>query len=264
MNRVAQAFRRAKDEGRTAIMPYVTAGDPAEPGLGSVLRALDGGGADVIEIGIPFSDPIADGPVIASAMHRALERGVTPADVLTQIKEVREDLGAALVAMVSVSIVTHLGAKQFVADAASAGIDGLIIPDADLDEFTELSTACGSAGLALIPLIAPTTSAKRQESIVRHATGFVYLLARAGVTGERSDAPQISDRIDSLRRDTDLPIGVGFGISTSGHVEAIGKDADGAIVGSALVRALHDAHASGADVAKAARDFVASLHPQAE
>ena len=106
--------------------------------------------------------------------------------------------------------------------------------------------------------------AKRQESIVRHATGFVYLLARAGVTGERSDAPQISDRIDSLRRDTDLPIGVGFGISTSGHVEAIGKDADGAIVGSALVRALHDAHASGADVAKAARDFVASLHPQAE
>ena len=259
MNRVNKAFAEAREQGRTAIMPYVTAGDPPAPGLGSVLRALDRGGADVIEIGIPFSDPIADGPVIASAMHRALERGVTPADVFDQIKAVRGELGAALVAMVSVSIVTHLGAVHFVAKAASAGIDGLIVPDADLDDFSGLSEACVKAGLVLIPLIAPTTSAARQEAITRKASGFVYLLARAGITGERSDAPEVSERITTLRAVTDLPIGVGFGISTSDHVKAIGRDADGAIVGSALVRVLHEAHGSGQDVAVAAESFVAAL-----
>ena len=259
MDRMTKAFEKARSEGRPAIMPYVTAGDPPEPGLGHLLRALDGGGADVIEIGVPFSDPIADGPVIASAMHRALERGVTPEDVLESVRAVRDQVDAALVAMVSISIVTHLGPAEFIRAAASAGIDGLIIPDADLDEFAELSVACRDSGLALIPLIAPTTSMERQQVIARSASGFVYLLARAGVTGERTDAPDVSGRIQALRELTDLPIGVGFGISTSAHVQSIGEHADGAIVGSALVRLLHDAHERGNDVTAAAESFVSSL-----
>ena len=259
MDRVTKAFEKARSEGRPAIMPYVTAGDPPEPGLESLLGALDRGGADVIEIGIPFSDPIADGPVIASAMHRALERGVTPEDVLTSVRAVREEIESALVAMVSISIVTHLGPAEFIRAASSAGIDGLIVPDADLDGFGELSAACREAGLALIPLIAPTTSIERQEVIARSASGFVYLLARAGVTGERSEAPDVAGRIRALREVTDLPIGVGFGISTSAHVRSIGEHADGAIVGSALVRVLHDAHQQEEDVTVAAESFVRSL-----
>lgn len=240
-------------------MPYLTAGDPPGPGLAELIKALDGAGADVIEIGIPFSDPIADGPVIASAMHRALERGVTPEHVFDQIQASRESVEAALVAMVSVSIVTHIGIDEFIDQARASGLDGLIVPDADLDDFSPLAEACARSNLVLIPLIAPTTSVERQQVIAREGSGFLYLLARAGVTGERADAPDVSERIKALRNLTDLPIGVGFGISTSDHVRAVGEHADGAIIGSALVRALSEAHQSRQDVAAVAAGFVRSL-----
>ena len=259
MNRVTSAFQRAQREGRTALMPYLTAGDPPVPELAQMLTALDGAGADVIEIGIPFSDPIADGPVIAAAMHRALERGHTPEDVFAQVHVSRDRVEAALVAMVSISIVTHLGIDHFTERARACGLDGLIVPDADLDEFGLLAEACTRASLVLIPLIAPTTSLERQRLIAREGSGFLYLLARAGVTGERSDAPEVSERIQALRGLTDLPIGVGFGISTADHVRAVGEHADGAIIGSALVRALDQAHQDGQDVSAAAAGFVRSL-----
>ena len=260
MNRVDRTFTRCREESRPAIMPYLTAGDPPEPGLRRLLEALDSGGADIIEIGIPFSDPIADGPVIASAMHRALERGTTPEEVLGVVGEVREVVHAALVAMVSSSIVVHLGTNRFVEECAESGLDGLIVPDADIDDLDRLGDACRTHGLTLSPLVAPTTPIDRQKEIAALASGFIYLLARAGVTGERTEAPEISGRIEALRAVTDLPICVGFGISSAEHVREVGRHADGAIVGSALVRMLDQAHRRGEDASVVAEQFVRSLH----
>ena len=257
--RIELAFKRAREDGRTALMPYITAGDPPVPALDDLIVAIAESGADIIEIGVPFSDPIADGPVIASAMFRALEQGMTPAEVLAQVARARSRTDVALVAMVSDSIVAHRGRTTFVSEAANAGLDGLIVPDADTADLEDLESACSEHGLALILLVAPTSSDARQAELVSHASGFIYLLARAGVTGERSEAPDISGRVAALRAHTSLPIGVGFGIATAEHVEAVGNSADGAIVGSALVRHLHEAHQTGEDVLKAARTFVSGL-----
>jgi len=258
-DRIATAFARASSEGRPALMPYVTAGDPDGTTLDELILSLSGAGADVIEIGVPFSDPIADGPVIASAMYRALARGTTPADVFRAVAAVRDRTEAALVAMVSDSIVMHRGRERFVSEAATAGLDGLIIPDTDTDRLDELAAACTAHGIAFVPLIAPTSSRDRQERLLRHAAGFVYLLARAGVTGMRDDAPEIDERVATLRGLTELPIGVGFGISSADHVRAVGRSADGAIIGSALVQSLHEAAEAGEDVIERARRFVGAL-----
>jgi tryptophan synthase alpha chain len=240
-------------------MPYVTAGDPPGVGLGQVLLAMQRGGADVIEIGIPFSDPIADGPVIASAMYRALETGVSPGSIFDQIEAVRTDIDVALVAMVSMSIVATLGTAMFVKRASKCGLDGLIVPDADLDDLSVLTNACQVEGMTLTPLVAPSSTPERIQQIGAHASGFIYMLARAGVTGARSEAPEIEGRVRALRALTDLPIGVGFGISTAAHVAAIGEHADGAIVGSALVKRLYAVHEDGGDVLEAAERFVSEL-----
>ena len=259
-NRLATAFERAKQDGRTALMPYITAGDPPEPELSRLIVAIAEAGADVIEIGLPFSDPIADGPVIASAMYRALGHGMTPATVFEEVARARSSTDVALVGMVSDSIVAHRDRSAFVAEAARAGFDGLIVPDADTSDLEDLEAACRAHGLTLTLLVAPTSTPERQEEIVSHASGFVYLLARAGVTGERSDAPEIAARVEALRACTELPICAGFGISSAEHVASVGRCADGAIVGSALVRHLHDVHESGGDVEAAARTFVAGLN----
>ena len=258
-DRVARAFTRASAEERTAVMPYVTAGDPAGTPLGALLGALEKGGADIIEIGIPFSDPIADGPVIASAMYRALEAGVSPGIVFDHIAAARDELEVALVAMVSMSIVSTVEIDAFVTRAAECGLDGLIVPDADLDDFLVLQNACHLEGLSLTPLVAPSCTPERIQRIVDQASGFVYLLARAGVTGARAEVPDIEGRVQTIRGMTDLPIGVGFGISNGRHVAEVGRHADGAIVGSALVKHLHEVDRTGGDVLQAAESFVHEL-----
>lgn len=257
--RVHRAFSQAREQGRAALMPYITAGDPPEPDLGSILLAMQRGGADVIEIGIPFSDPIADGPVIASAMYRALEAGVSPGSVFDQIAAVRDDVKVALVAMVSMSIVETLGIDSFVNRVSECGLDGLIVPDADLDALSTLENACRAKELTLTPLVAPSSTPERIQQISKHASGFVYMLARAGVTGARSEAPEIEARVHALRAMTKLPIAVGFGISTGAHVAAVGQHADGAIVGSALVKYLNEVHKNDGDVLGAAERFVSDL-----
>ncbi|HAW96623.1 MAG: tryptophan synthase subunit alpha [Phycisphaerae bacterium] len=257
--RVTEAFRRAKIEHRTTVMPYVTAGDPVGTSLGDLLLAMQRGGADIIEIGIPFSDPIADGPVIASAMYRALEAGMSPGTVFQEVAAVRDQLDVALVAMVSMSIVSTMDIESFVARAAESGFDGLIVPDADLDDLQLMEQSCRHHGVSLTPLVAPSSTPERIRRIVEHASGFVYLLARAGVTGARSEAPDIEARVNDLRALTELPVGVGFGISTAEHVDHVGRHADGAIVGSALVRHLHDVHENDEDVLVAAERFVNGL-----
>ena len=259
MRRVKRAFERAKDAGLPALMPYLTAGDPAEPSLAELLVAIAEAGADIIEVGIPYSDPIADGPVIASAMHRSLERGMTPASVFQEVCLARQRTEVALVAMVSDSIVSHQGRPEFVAQAHDAGFDGLIVPDADLDDISELKSACSQHEVTLTLLVAPSSSLERQREIAGHASGFLYLLARAGVTGERSEIPDIEPRITQLRTCTKLPIAVGFGISTAQQVASIGLVADGAIVGSALVRRLDDAFTARKDVAAEASSFISGL-----
>jgi len=245
MSRIDQIFQDLRANGRKALMPFVVAGDPTLDALPGTLAALEQAGASIAEIGIPFSDPIADGPVIAEAMHRALQRGVSPSVVLARVRELRASVRMGLVAMVSVSIVERSGGSAFIAALADAGFDGVIVPDADLDAVGPLHAEAERRDIAFAMLVAPTSTDARIERLVRHCRGFVYLLARAGITGERQDAPQVESLVRRVRAKTSLPLAVGFGISTAAHVKAVCAHADAAIVGSSLVRRLAegDAHA---------------------
>ncbi len=260
VNRIDAAFAQLKESGRGGLMPFVCAGAPTADALTEVLPALSEAGATVIEVGIPFSDPIADGPVIAAAMHEAIQRGITPTNVFEQVRSVRERVESGIVAMVSVSLVHGMGgADVFCQKAAEAGFDGCIFPDAPLEESEQLSRACAEHRLTCSLLIAPTTPAERAEQIAHRCTGFVYLIARAGITGEREQAPEIESRVRSLRGATKLPIACGFGISTPEHVAAVVEHADAAIVGTALVRRLQTAHDQGSSLRAEAAGFAAEL-----
>jgi tryptophan synthase alpha chain len=218
-------------------MPFITAGDPNLATTGLLLEAVERAGASICEVGIAFSDPIADGPVIQASMTRALAGGVRPAQVFELIASMRSRLELGLVAMVSYSIVHRLGFESFIKDAASVGFDGFIFPDLPLEEADAAREAAAAHGLILSMLVSPTTPPERAERIVRASSGFVYLLARSGITGERDQLPaDLPDQITRLRRVTDLPIAVGFGISKPEHVSQVVQLSDAAIVGSAIVR----------------------------
>ncbi|MEZ6243485.1 MAG: tryptophan synthase subunit alpha [Phycisphaerales bacterium] len=260
MGRIDDIFGSARGEGRKLLMPFVCAGSPTRSCLPDVLMGLERGGASIVEVGFPFSDPIADGPVIAAAMHAALSRGTTPAEIFEQVRSVRDRLKLGLVAMVSVSLVDAMGgAGAFCARAAEAGFDGLIVPDCPLEESSPVRKAAGERGLTLSLLVAPTTPETRAAEIARACTGFVYLLARAGVTGERDEAPEIESRVAALRQAAPTPIACGFGISTADQVRAVTRHADAAIVGTALVRRLGEAGGQDAEVASAAEGFCREL-----
>ncbi len=270
MSRIDDIFSTLRPVGIKALMPFICGGYPRPGMLGSLLAAAESGGASIVEVGIPFSDPIADGPVIASAMHEALGAGATPASVMEEVRAVRANLGLGLVAMVSMSIVHRMsagganasgatGVGSFVAKAKECGFDGLIVPDAPLEESAQLREACKLQDVSFSMLISPTTPPERAAAIARACTGFVYVLARAGITGEQSGAPDVSQRIAQLRGVTDLPLVVGFGISTAEHVAAAVKHADAAIVGSALVRRIADAVKAKRDPVFECKQFVQSL-----
>ncbi|MCC6676541.1 MAG: tryptophan synthase subunit alpha [Phycisphaerales bacterium] len=260
MNRIEEIFAGLRRENRRAIMPFACGGFPAPGSLAALLPALERAGASIVEIGFPFSDPIADGPVIAAAMHEALQKGATPGSVLEEIAAVRARVSLGLVAMVSVSIVWRMGGPQgFVAKAADAGFDGFIFPDVTFEESTELRRAAAARGCTASLLVAPTTAPKRAQEIAQACTGFVYLLARTGITGERQDAPEIGRMVANLRQATDLPIACGFGIASADHVRAVVRHADAAIVGSALVRRMADAANSGRDAVAEAESFTRDL-----
>lgn len=236
-NRIEAIFRDLRASAGRALMPFVCGGHPGPGATAAVLPALQEAGASIVEVGIPFSDPIADGPVIAAAMHEALKAGSTPLSVMDEVASVRARLTIGLVAMVSVSIVHRLGGPAgFSRQARAAGFDGLIVPDVPLEESAELRAAAAAEGLTLSLLVAPTTPPDRAAAITRACTGFVYMVARAGITGERAEAPDIGPRVAALREATPLPIACGFGISNAEHVRAVVAEADAAIVGSALVR----------------------------
>lgn len=259
-NRIDRIFSELASSGRRALMPFIVGGHPTKDSLPALLEALDSAGASVIEIGFPFSDPVADGPVIAEAMHTALQQGVTPDSVLSAVSSCRPRINAGLVAMVSASLVHRMGGPDaFARKASHSGFDGCIFPDVPVEESDPYAEACQSHRLTLSLLVAPTTPLPRAERIVRRCTGFVYVLARSGITGESGGPPDIAARIAQLRTLTDLPLAVGFGISTPEQVRAVTRHADAAIVGSALVRRLTQATAAGESPIEAARSMVFTL-----
>jgi len=235
---IAGAFASARTEHgrRAALMPYLMGGYPDLDTSRASCEAAAGAGADLIELGVPFSDPLADGPVIHAAGTEALAAGVTPDDVLG----ICEAVGAKLpvVLMVYANVVMSAGLDAYTARAASAGAAGLIVPDLPWSEAAELRVACDSTGLALVPLVAPTTTDERLAAIGADARGFVYTVSLSGTTGERAELPPDLPRaVQRVRSVTDLPVAVGFGISTSEQARAVAEVADGVIVGSRVVRA---------------------------
>ena len=237
MNRIDQIFGSLRARGGKALMPFLTAGDPNLTTTGELMLALERAGASICELGIPFSDPIADGPVIQASMTHALNQDVRPADVLELIAQCRSKLTIGLVVMVSYSIVYRLGAAQFVRDAKLAGVDGFIFPDIPLTESKPTRDLLASEGLTLSMMIAPTTPQLRAREIARSSSGFLYLIARSGITGETATLAQdLTLRIQPLRSATDLPVAVGFGISDRDQVRRAVESADAAIVGSAIMR----------------------------
>lgn len=241
-------------------MPFVPAGFPSLEATAAVLPALQGAGADLVEIGIPFSDPIADGPTIQEAFTTALSRGVHVADVLRCVESARAHLTVPLVAMVSYSIVFRYGVDRFLADAARVGFDGLILPDLPPPEAAPVCDKVRAAGLDTVLLVAPTTRPERRLQIARLSSGFVYYLSVSGVTGERSGLPgDLEQNVRALRAVTERPVCVGFGIGSREQVAALRGVADGAIVGSALVRRMKEAGDAPSAVATAAAGLCREL-----
>ncbi len=258
---------RAAFDGKKAFIPFVTCGDPDLETTKAIVRALSDAGADIIELGIPFSDPTAEGPVIQEANLRALTAGVDTDAIFAMARELRygEDGGARvevpLVFMTYANVVFHYGADRFCANAAQAGIDGLILPDVPFEEKEEFACPCAAHGLALVSLIAPT-SADRIQMIAREAEGFVYLVSSLGVTGMRSEiTTDLATLVSAIREASDVPVAIGFGISTPDQASAMAKVADGAIVGSALVKLIGEHGTSAPEaVASAARALAEAVH----
>ncbi|MDP7006557.1 MAG: tryptophan synthase subunit alpha [Phycisphaerales bacterium] len=251
MSRIDTIF----SNGNNKFIPFIVAGDPSLEETEKCLLEMDKNGADIIEIGFPFSDPIADGPVIAAAMQRSLQLGITPAHVIGLVSRIRAKLNCGLIAMVSYSIVRKNGGSLFIDRLSEQGFDGIIIPDIDEIEATGLSSYCKSLDFTFSMLIAPTTPLDRVTKLANISTGFLYVLARTGLTGEQSTLPDLSKRIDEIRQVTKLPLAVGFGITSRAQVKQVHKYAEAAIVGSALVRRLDESD----NPSEVAGQFVAEI-----
>ncbi len=240
--RLEAVFAAHRAAGRKALAPFVTAGDPDAATTVAVLEAIAKSGASLCELGVPYSDPIADGPVIQASYTRALGKGLTLADVFDAAKQASARVSMPILAMASYSLIFRRGIDRFVADAVAAGLAGFVVPDLPIEESDDLDTACRRAGLALVRLVTPTTPPDRAEAIAKKSTGFLYCVSVAGVTGARTELPPgLIDRVKWLRSKTSVPILVGFGISSPEQVKAVAEVADGVIVGSALVRRITEA-----------------------
>lgn len=261
MNRIDAAFQRARAEHRAAFMPFLTAGDPDLATTAALIEEMARRGADLIELGIPYSDPVADGPTIQASYVRALSGGLRIAQVFEMLRDVRTRCDAPILTMVSYSIVTSAGAENYFARAAAAGTDGVIIPDLPADEAGPVIRLAESVGLHPVLLVAPTTPDARIRYIVRRSKGFIYYIAVSGTTGARSELPpDLGEHIARVKAATNKPVAVGFGVSRPEHVAAVARLADGVIVGSAIVRKVHEfAGRPRAELVSGVGDFVAQL-----
>jgi tryptophan synthase alpha chain len=261
MSRIDDLFADLRQKRKRALMPFVTAGDPDLEFSRLVIGELVRRGASLCEVGIPYSDPIADGPVVQASYTRALAKKIKLDVILTMLRETTRGLQAPLVTMVSYAIVYRHGIERYVNDARAAGVAGAIVPDLPVEETEQLAKVCRGSDFSLIQLVTPTTPRERAVRIANTSTGFLYYVSVTGITGERRELPpELVDNVGWLRRQTDLPICVGFGISTLEHVRMLAPVADGLIVGSAVVRRIAEAETKPRDaVLKDVGDYIASL-----
>lgn len=253
MNRIEKTFKELKALNKKAFIPYIMAGDPSVEKTKELVLVLEECGADIIELGVPFTDPLADGPTIQRAAERALKGGVTLKGVLALVKDLRTKTRVPLVLMTYYNPVFKYGEEQFVKDAKDAGVDGVIIPDLPPDEAGELIKTAKKAGLATIFLLAPTSTEDRIKKVAAAARGFIYYVSMTGITGAQILLDgSIGKSINNIRSITDKPVAVGFGISTPEEARAVSGISDGVIVGSAIVRKIQEAP-------EGLRDFILQL-----
>lgn len=237
--RISRLFERLRQEGRPGFIAYITAGDPSPADTPKLVAALERGGADLIELGVPFSDPIADGPVIQRGSERALKSGTTVSKVLDIAATIRKHSEIPLLLFTYMNPVIRYGFEALARDAVANGIDGCLFTDLSVEEAGPYATALRGHNLDTVFLAAPTSTERRRKLVAQYSSGFVYLVSRTGVTGEQqSVADSVAPLVESMRQVTDLPLAVGFGISTPAQMHAVGSLADAAVVGSALVRAI--------------------------
>lgn len=259
---IADAFLRRKEAGGKVLIPYIMAGDPDLGTTEKIVRSLSGIDVDLIELGMPFSDPMADGPVIQRAAERSLRQGLTLKRLLGSVMELRIDLHTPIVIMTYYNLFFHYGLEAFARDAARAGVDGVIVPDLPVEESADFQNALDAEGVALIYLIAPTSTGERIEKIARAARGFVYYVSRTGVTGMRTDISlDLEENLKRIRSHVDLPVAVGFGVSNPEQALHIAAHADGVVMGSAIVKLIEETtQMHERAVAKFLQPILAALH----
>jgi tryptophan synthase alpha chain len=259
MNRIVERFARLRREGRKGFIVYIGAGDPDLEATRRLALAFDRLGVDVLELGVPFSDPLADGLVNQLAAQRGLESGTTPAKVLETVAAIRRESQIPLVLYIYFNLIHRHGVERFIADAARAGVDGLLVLDLPPEESENYETLMRQAGLCNIYLVAPTTPDDRMELIVKRGTGFIYYVSREGVTGMQAKvADTIAAMTARIRAHTELPIAVGFGISTPEQARVVAKSAEAVVVGSAIVNQVAQ-HGKAPDLVEQVSEFVKPL-----
>jgi len=259
VNRIIERFQKLAAFGRRGFVAYITAGDPSLTATKDISLALEKNGVDILELGVPFSDPLADGATIQAAAGRALDSGTTVAGVLTLIREIRESSELPIVIFTYLNPIYTYGFDRFHTDAAEAGADGILILDLPPDEAARNDELSKSHGLLPIRLIAPTTSPERMAEVARTAAGFIYYVSREGVTGEQASlSDTIASQVAEIRKHSDLPIAVGFGISTAEQSASVARTAEAVVVGSAIVRRIAE-NGSAPDLAARIGDFVRPL-----
>lgn len=261
MNRIDRKFQELKIEKKPAFIPFITAGDPELRTTRELILEFEKRGADIIELGIPFSDPIADGPIIQASYYRALMRGSKVAHVFDMVTEVRKKTEIPIVSMVSYSTVFKKGYQNFIESSLKAGLDGLTIPDLPVEENHELFEIAKKNDFKIVCFVAPTTSDHRMAMIAQQAQGFLYYISVVGITGVRDKLPDdIVQNIKKLKQMTKIPVAVGFGVSTSDHAKMISTVADGVIVGSAIMREIEKYEKEPTEkLIKCVGDFVGQL-----
>ncbi len=259
MSRINQVFAQLKEQGRPGLIPFITAGDPDLATGVELVRTLAAAGADVVELGFPFSDPSADGPTIQASSERALAAGTNLAGVLQLVAEVRKDCQVPIVLMGYFNPVYRYGVERFALDAAASGVDGLLLVDLPPEESDEVLPSLQKAGIDMITLLAPTTPPERMKYLAELGSGYLYYVSMTGVTGSRRlDPEEIRQAVTEVRNLSPIPVGVGFGITTAEDAAGVGSYADAVVVGSALVKVIAE-HGQSTQLQQRVHDFVSDL-----
>jgi tryptophan synthase alpha chain len=259
MNRIVERFARLKRAGKKAFVVYIGAGDPNLEATRQLALAFDQAGVDILELGVPFSDPLADGLVNQLAAQRGLESGTTPPKVLDTVAAIRRESQTPIVLYIYFNLIHKVGLERFIADAAHAGVDGLLVLDLPPEESENYEALMAKAGLCHIYLVAPTTPEDRMELIVKRGSGFIYYISREGVTGMQTKvASNLAEQVARIRAHTALPVAVGFGISNPEQAKLVAREADGCVVGSAVVNQIAE-HGKSPKLVSKVSAFVKSL-----